>query len=331
MKKTSQKKLAYLICAVLCAITFSGCTVGETQIFFSAGPGFHNVFRIGNLKCSEKEAKVYLANTKNLYGVVGDALLWQDGFKTDMLEASLRDGVLYHLTRVYALNIYAKEQEITLTEREEESVKKAAEEYFDSLSKTERSLLDVNESDIEEMYMRYALAKKVYVLLMEQVDEEVSEDEARIIDAYVLKVNDEAMAKKVGDLLAQGTSFSNVLISYGQGDKSLQSFGRGTFPDEMEDVIFQLDNEQVSDCIHTGEGYYYVLCMNKYNEELSEANKKSVVDKRKEQTIANIISEQNQTYYSQINEELWSSISLSDFDEISSDSFFSVLDENVGF
>ena len=164
---------------------------------------------------------------------------------------------------------------------------------------------------------------------MNQVDEEVSEDEARIMDAYVLFTTDEAKAQTVASSLKNGGSFETLLGTYGEGDKTLQSIGRGEYAQEVEDVIFQLDDEEVSDCITTDEGYYFVKCMDKYNEELSETNKSNVISKRKEQVISDMISQQNEAYYSQMNTSLWEKFDTDN--SITTSNFFSVLENYITY
>lgn len=324
-----KRKICLLLSFLFVLFTFSGCTIGDRQIYFSGGTGFSNVFRIGDMKCSKEEARVYLATYKNLYGTVGDTALWEGDFKTDTILDSIKSGVISHLTRVYSLNIYAKEKEITLTENEKLLVEQAAEDYYSQLDKSDRKKLGVNQSDIEKMYLKYALAEKVYFQLMNQVDEEVSEDEARIMDAYVLFTTDEAKAQTVATSLKNGGSFETLLGTYGEGDKTLQSIGRGEYAQEVEDVIFQLDDEEVSDCITTDEGYYFVKCMDKYNEELSETNKSNVISKRKEQVISDMISQQNEAYYSQMNTSLWEKFDTDN--SITTSNFFSVLENYITY
>ncbi len=57
------------------------------------------------------------------------------------------------------------------------------------------------------MYEHYALAEKVYKQLMSGVDENVSEDEARIMEANVIYVTDETLAKDIATQLKNGASF----------------------------------------------------------------------------------------------------------------------------
>ena len=324
-----KKKILSMVCLVCMLFSFTGCTINDHVVYFTGGTGFKNVFRIGDYKCPDKEVKLYLATYRNLYDTVGDTSIWNDGFEVDTIYDSLKKNVVSHLTRVYALNIYAEENEVTLTDKERNFVEQAAEEYYSSLSKADRKALNVSKSDVEEMYLRYALAEKVYFDLMNQVDEEVSEDEARVMDAYVLFTTKEDTANYVQQALNNGLTFMNLLNMYGTGEKGLRSIPRGTMPEEVEDVIFQMEDEQVSDCIAAEDGYYFVYCVSKYNAELSESNKANVVAKRKAQVIADLIAAQNETYYSELNESLLEKMDVPD--TIETRNFFTVLDSYLTF
>ena len=324
-----KKRWLSLLCLVCMLFTFTGCTINDHVVFFTGGCGFKNVFRIGDLKCPDKEVKLYLATYRNLYDTVGDTSIWNDGFEVDTIYDSLKKNVVSHLTRVYALDIYADENGVELTDNEKTLVEQAAQEYYSSLSKSDRKVLKVSKSDVEEMYLRYALAEKVYFSLMNQVDDEVSEDEARVMDAYVLYTTKEDTANYVTQSLANGINFMNLLSLYGTGDKGLRSIPRGTMPTEVENVIFQLEDEQVSNCIQAEDGYYFVYCVSKYNSELSESNKANVVAKRKAQVIADLIATQNETYYSELNESLLEKTDVPD--EVETKNFFTVLDSYLSF
>ncbi len=326
-----KKRLSiFLSLCVAASVLITGCSMGEKTIRFGGGPGVFNVFSIGNMVCPKSEAYVYLANAKNLYGIVGDISLWSDEYPTGALEEGVKKSVLGHLTRVYTLDIYAQDHDVELNDIEQSRVSDAADEYFESLSETEKEYFGASRDDIYEMYVHYATAMKVYAALMNQVDEEVSEDEARIMDAYVLFTSSEADAKKVKKGLRDGKDFMSLLSTYGEGDTGLLSFGRGTYDEAVEDKMFSLDDEEISSQIDGPGGYYFVMCVDKYDDELSEANKASIVTKRKEEVIANIIKEQYNEYDSQLNKEFWDQLQITD-QGIETDSFFSVLESHLKF
>ncbi len=331
-KNRSKRRNAGMIALLLCmAFLLSGCSIGNTQIFFASGSGFHQVFKIGKLSCNQKEAKMYLCNYKNLYGVIGDTNLWSGDFNTDKMETSLKDAAIEHLTKVYTLDLYANEHEITLSDEEEKNVKAAAEEYYQSLTRRERSFTGASRKDVEKMYTNYALAEKVYSKLMGDVDEEVSEDEARVIDAYVLLVTDEDLANQIATKLQNSSTFERLASTYNEAPSIKTSFGRNTYPKEVDDVVFQLDDGDNSPKITTKDGYYFFQCINKYNEALSEQNKATIIQQRKEQVITDITTNLEEKYYSDFNTKLWDKINIDTDDEIQTDSFFQVLDRYVSF
>lgn len=316
-----------ILCMAL--LLFGGCSVGGTKVFFASGCGWNDVFKIGGMACSQKEAKVYLMNYKNLYGVVYDTDLWSGDFDTETVEETLKEEVLQYLTRVYTLNVYAKGQDITLDAGEEDAMEQAAAEYYESLTQAERSYCGASQADIERMYRRYALAVKVYEQLMESVDEEISEDEARVMDANLIYVTDEARANEIEQSLAAGTSFSTLAQTYNELDQTSVSFGRGQYPEAVEQVAFSLENEQISGRIAVDGGFYFIQCLNKYNQELSEANKEQIITTRQQQALENITASLEEDRYCELNEGLWSRLHVEDGTELTTDSFFRVAESHL--
>ncbi len=327
MKKNMRLASILLVVAIL----FSGCSFRGKTVFFASKSGRNEVFKIGDYVCSKEEAYIYLANYKNIYGTVYGTNLWNESYDTDTMETSIKDAVLTHLINVYALNVYATQNEITLTDAEKANVAEAASVYYESLNKQERNYTGVSKSDIEQMYMKYALAEKIYVNLMDSVDGDVSEDDARIMEAMVIFVTDEELAYTIADKLASGASFERLANTYNELDSIDVTFGRGTYDSVIEDVVFQLEDDEISDMITTEDGYYFFYCVNKYNEELSEENKITIVEERQEQAMEGVITSIKDEYYSDFNSELWEQMEVSDSADVTTNSFFTTLDSYISF
>jgi foldase protein PrsA len=324
------KKLCIFAFAICVGLTSVGCSVNGKEVYFGASSGRSTVFKIGDMKCSKKEALVYLLNEKNIYGSVDGVNLWSDSYDTDTMLGSIKDLTMEHLTRVYVLNLYANEQEITLTESEKNACKKAAGEYYDSLNSDEKSFTGARKKDIEKMYLRYALASKVYQSLMDSVDEEVSEDEARVMEAFVLFVSDEQKAKEIQGMIDYGYTFERLASTYTELDTYQVTFARDDYPDEVEEVVFNLDTDEVSGAIAADGGYYFFQCLDKYNEELSEENKAVIVEGRLKQVLDDIVDELKERYFSDMNEKLWTEIDFpKDSSELNSATFFKTLSDNL--
>lgn len=324
------KRISAFVFAICTMVTFSGCTINGKTVYFDTSSGYSTVFKIGDMKCSKKEALVYLLNEKNIYGSVNGVNLWSDDYDTETMTGSIKDLTMEHLTKVYVLNLYAAEKEIELSDAEQKACETAADEYYKSLNSAEKKFTGARKKDIKKMYMRYALASKVYRELMDSVDEEVSEDEARVMQAFVLFVKDKSTADTIQGMINYGYTFERLASTYTELDTYQVTFGRGEYPTAVDDVVFNLDTEQVSGAIEADGGYYFFQCLDKYNEELSEANKEVIIEKRRKQVLDDIIADLEDRYFSDMNTKLWSEIVFpDDTSELTSASFFKTLNEHL--
>lgn len=316
------------VCALSMALT--GCQIGNKDIVVSGTLSSRQVFTLDKSACSLKEAKVYLANYQNIYGTAYTIDLWQHDFGNASLLDYVKDITLEELTRVYTMDLLAQSQEVTLSEDETAKVAEAAKEYYASLSEDETAYMDVAEADIAEYYTHYALAQKLYHSLTNGVNEEVSDDEARVMEIMQIYVTDEDRAHEVEQKLAQGDDFASVANNYNELSAIQVTVSRDDLPDEVEEVAFQLDDNAVSGMIAAGNGYYFIKCLNKYNEELTEANKSNIVEKREKEAFDDVYNEFVASLSSRLNTDLWDGIELTTDGSIQTNSFFAVFEKYCG-
>lgn len=329
MRRKFNRLIALCLATSLAAVSLTGCKVGNTQIRLeSSGLSNHkSVFVINDYKCSPKMAKLYLSNYRNLYGSAYGMDLWQYDFGDASLEDYVKDVTLQELSRIVCMDLLAEKQQMSLTDEENNLVKQAAQEYYDSLSDAEKSYMDVHETDILEAYENYALAEKLYQTLTQGVEEEVSDDEARVIRVQQIYVSDEQTAKKVQKLLNDGDDFASVAGTYNEKGKVETTVARGDYPQDVENIAFNLDNDAQSDMIVTDDGYYFVKCLNKFEEQLTQDNKSNIRIKREKEQFEDTYQEFVDSSTFELNEALWSSITLDDTSDIQTDSFFDVYDK----
>lgn len=321
-----RRKGIWLAGALLAAQFLSGCSIGGKEVILTSGMGNRDVFRIDGVTFSLTEAKVYLANFQNIYGKTYGIDLWEQKFQNGKLKQYVKDVALSEMTRIVCMDLLAKEQEISLTEEEMEDVKRAAKTYYDSLSQAEKTYTGAGLADLEGMYEDYALANKVYHVLTEGVNAEVSDDEARIMEAMQIYLKDENKAGEVKEKLSDGEDFAAVASNYNQKTAIEISFGRREMPPEVEEVAFELDDGEVSDCIPTEEGYYYIKCINKFNEELTDANKSNIVEAREKAAFDDVYEAFISGLSSNLNERVWGEADLITDGSITTDSYFETID-----
>lgn len=308
----------------------SGCQIGNKDIVVSKTLTNKQVFTIGKTGCGVKEAMVYLANYQNIYGTAYTIDLWQHDFGDESLAEYVKDIALEELTKVYSMDLLAESQGISLSEDELAKVSEAAKEYYASLSSEEIAYMGVSEEDIKEYYSHYALAQKLYNSLTNGVNEEVSDDEARVMEIMQIFVTDEADATAVNQKLASGEDFATVANNYNEMSAIQVTVSRDDLPKEVEEIAFQLDNDQISGMIQVDNGYYFIKCLNKYNQELTEENKSNIVEKREKEAFDDVYHEFVSTQESYLNEELWNELELDVGGDIQTNSFFAVYEKYCG-
>lgn len=326
MGKNKKKVLAGALAA---ACLFGGCNIGGRQVVITSGLGSQDVFRIGSESCKLAEAKVYLANYQNIYGKSYGIDLWEQGFKTGKLKKYIKEVTLSEMAKIICMDLLARERGITLSEEERQKMKEAAEKYYKSLNKEEREFTGASEASITSMYEDYALAIKVYRSLTDGVNEEVSDDEARIMEAMQIYVKSKKEAAEVEAKLGAGEDFAAVASNYNQKPAIEITFGRGELPQEAEEAAFELDNGEVSGCIAAADGFYFVKCVNKFNEELTDANKSKIVETREKAAFDDVYEAFVAELPSRLNEKVWEDITLVTDGSITTDSFFSVIEDAI--
>lgn len=328
MKRKWVAGVAACVCSM--AVMLSGCQIGNKDIVVSNSLSNKQVFKLDKTACGLKEAKVYLTNYQNIYGTAYTIDLWQHDFGDDSLTDYVKDITLEELTRVYCMDLLAEAQEMTLSEEELAKVAEAANEYYGSLSEEEIAYMGVSELDIEEYYTHYALAQKLYNSLTDGVNDEVSDDEARVMEIMQIYVTDEQKAHEVRQKLLQGDDFASLANNYNELSAIQVTVSRDDLPSEVEEVTFQLDNDEISGMITVENGYYFIKCLNKYDEELTEANKSNIVEKREKEAFDDVYNEFVSSLNSNLNTEVWEELTLDISEEITTNSFFSVFEKYCG-
>ena len=326
--KIRTKKL--MLIPVLCAsLLCGGCEVAGRKVIFTTGLGNKDVFRIGETVCTLPEAKVYLCNYQNIYGSVYGLNLWEQASSKKQLDSYVKEMTISELARITCMDQLAEEQDISLSEEEQRKAAEAAKAYFSSLSKDEIAYMDVTEETIETLYQNYALADKLYATLTEGVNEEVSDDEARIIEGMQIFVKDSGKADEVKKRLKRGEDFASVAASCNEETRTDIKFGREDMPKEVVKEAFELENEEISGKIKTKEGYYFIKCINKYNKELTDKNKKVILEERKEKAFHTVYDKYVENSSTVLNTKMWDKLQVNLPKDVKTDSFFEVIDRHM--
>lgn len=319
-----RRKKMILIPVLCVSLLLGGCQIAGRKVVFTTGLGNKDLFRIGETVCTLPEAKVYLCNYQNIYGSVYGVELWKQESSKKELEQYVKEMTVSELARITCMDQLAKQQDISLSEEEKKQAADAAKAYFVSLTEDEIAYMDVTEETIRTLYENYALADKLYRSLTEGVNEEVSDDEARIMHAMQIFVTEKEKANVIAQRLAAGEDFISLASDYNEAQDIEVTFGRGDVPTEVEEEVFSMEDGQISLCIETASGYYFIKCVNKYDEELTQENKVKIAQEREKTAFNDAYDEFVSEQDSMLNEKLWEETKMDTSGKITTNSFFSV-------
>ena len=340
--------LAILLCMTASLLTGCGDDDKDTRVVLTTGFARDELFKIDDIKCTVPEYMVYLTNMQNRYETVYGEEIWSTSVGGVSFEENIKDSALSKIAQVKTVVLLARSRGVVLDEDEQQAVLQTAQQYWDSLSVTERDKLGVTQEMLQNMYTEYALARKVYNDMIKDVNPEISDDEARTITveqiflkAYSLNDDGEktpysdskrreirAAAEALRRQAVDGADFEQLAIDNSNSEDITVSFGTGEVDSQIETAGFKLGNDEISSVIETNDGFYILKCLSTFNREETDGNKEKIVEKRKREAFNAEYEEFVKTVTKVINNETWDEIGLIHDKAVDTADFFEIFNEN---
>lgn len=324
-KKNGIRKI--FICICMCALfmgALAGCSDG-TKVVLTTGFKKNEVFKIGSASCTLPEVMVYLTNMQNRYESIFGEEIWEAAGSGDTLQGEIKEQVLAELAQIKAMNLLASEKGTELKGTDEDRVNAAAKEYFASLSDAEKKLLGVDEKLITQMYREYATAARVYEQIVENVNPEISDDEARTITVLAIRMETEEEAREVLlKALREEADFETLASTYSEDATITYSFGKGEMEPTIESAAFDLGKNEISNCVQATTGWYVLKCISTFDEAQTQLNKERIARERRNEAFNSEYSAFVETLSRQLNEALWDTVEMLQDEAVVTDRFFEV-------
>ncbi|MGN0485467.1 MAG: peptidyl-prolyl cis-trans isomerase [Lachnospiraceae bacterium] len=322
-----KKQIKAIAVALSASLFLSGCSIAGKEIRLTTGLSKQQLFEINDTVCTMPEAKIYLMNYQNIYGTAYGVDLWKNEAYRKKMEQYIKDLTVSELSQVICMDFLAERKNVELSKEEEQKIEEAAKKYYDSLTKEEKAYTGASEKDVETLYRRYLLAQKTYQFLTDSVDSEVSDSEARVMRIQQIVVNDQAVADEVKKKLKAGNDFAGVASNYNLKKEIELTAARGELPEKVEKAAFELDDGEISKPIKTDGKIYFIKCVNKFEEELTDLNKKKILTNREQAALKEEYADLTKDLKSIFYDDIWEKTTFKVNDQIRSDSFFTVYDQ----
>lgn len=342
---TKKKFIMIIMFCLSLLLTACGGQNASTKIVLTTGFAKNEVFRIENKSCKLPEVMVYLTCMQNQYTEVFGEEIRQVSLEGVTFEENLKETVLARIAQVKTLNLLAEKKQISLNDDEIKAAGEAAEAYYRSLSKKEVETLGVTKDILFQMYSEYALAEKTYAYIIQDINPEISDDEARIVrvmDIYIktytrdgtgerIEYTDQARnqaylrAKEAYELVTEvGQPFEKVMEEYSEKPPTELSFGKGEMSEILEEAAFNMGNGEIRGIIEDEDGYHILKCVSTFDREETDRNKAIIMEERKKQVFDEEYDVFVEGLTRRLNEKLWEEVSCIQDDEVRTSLFFEI-------
>lgn len=342
--------LGGLLAAILAVVPLCGCgrEGGYSRVVFTTGFDKDEVFRIGKISCTLPEFMVYLTNTQNQYENVYGEEIWNVELEGVTLEDNIKDTVLAKIAQIKTMYLMARERGVELDDEEQQRVETIAEVYYESLTQQEVQALGVDQDTILQLYTEYAMAEKVYNQIIEGVNPEISDDEARTITIEHILIRtyttdgtgkrieySDSMKQdcyeQIAALREQAVSgeadFAELAAKYSDDETIRYSFRKGEIDEKLEEIAFRLESGEISEVVEMDSGYHLIRCISTFDREETDANKLKIVEERRGEVFGQEYDAFVETLVRSLNENLWQEITMVHDTEVNTDDFFAVYEQ----
>lgn len=318
----NRKKLCALVGACVLAAMATGCQKGASLLQNNQhDAGF-----------SKEQMMMIVANERNRYEQIYTNQIWYVAAGEDgaTFQSHLLSQVKTFLEELETMNLLAEQKGVTLTSAESIKAAQMAEAYYGGLTSEDKAYLKVNEKDVQGMYEKYYLANKLVQELTKDINLEISDSEAKVIEIQQMEFTDEAAAQEAyGRVMAEGADFAAIAKEYSGLSNVNAKIGRGETDSAYEDAAFALENGQISPVVSAQGKYYIVKCINDYDEQATLERKEQLSTERKDNVFRQIYDQFQETNQISLDSDLWNSLTFSENDGTTTSDFFKIYQQYV--
>ena len=269
-----------------------GCNSDTPIIGTFFGLEDNQVFKVDKLICTKPEYMIQVLDTANSYkaGLGGTADWNAKVTKTKTLNDYIMDKVKENVSVKYTMAAMAKEKQVSLSGGEEEAVKRAASQYYASLTDAEKEFTGAKEKDVAKLYKNYKLADKVFEKVTEEQDASVSDEETRAAKISYIRMSADKHSKEYIDKWLKYARM-NVKNNYQPFSREAKQFSdddtyekiiyKNEAKKDFEKKVFDMDSGELSGIIQDGKDYYIIRCEDNYLKKESLDNKNKLIEQNK--------------------------------------------------
>jgi foldase protein PrsA len=287
------------------------------------------ILTVGDVKVPYNEVMVYVLLLKDMYEPNFTNVIWDYKLDTGSTFGEMaREEVLNQIIQLKIMTQEANNLDTTLTDDELIEIENSANEYLSGISKEDREAYGIDYDTVFGVCKDNYLSEKVFDVATMDVDTSISDEEAKQVTVYQIKVSTvskdkngenislsdeekEAALKKAKKLLKKvkkEEDFYTFALSNSDESQVEYTIGRGDKSDAYIDAAFALEEGKISKVIEDEEGYYILYCVDSFNEDATAQKKEEIISERQDEAFQKMYKEWLENYTVKIKKDNWAKI-----------------------
>ena len=320
MTEKSFKKMVGAAAVVLAALSLTACKGVEINGKTENIAGY-----------TEAQTMLVLGSERNRYQSVFGTEVWSlpvSGEREDSYGAYFVDKMKEFLQDIRTLDLLAEEKGIAPGSADMERLRQLTTEFYSGLTEDDFALMrNCTEQDVLTMYISYFTACQTAEYLLQGVDTEVPDADAKVIEVQQIVVSDQAQADQLWqEVNVEGANFAYYARQSSEDPDITLTLAKSEKDDLLYQTAFSLEENEISDVFEQDGRYYILKCTNAYDQKATQERKEKLESAIRSTTFRNSYQEYADQHIIRFREDFWDSIDLSEYPDSTANNFFSLYD-----
>lgn len=324
-----KKVTSYLAGVLLILLLFTGC---KQKIVITTGFEEGQLIKISGKIVDLSETMILLLGDKASYDKGLDENFWSIKYKDKTMLEYFKQEEKEAIIRINILSEFAKSKNVTLSDEDSEVVKKATEMYLENSDSQLLSNYGIEEKDVKSLIEKIILSEKVYEEIVSNYNAEISDEKARVM--YVSYIYLDAKQEKAADIaneiynkLLEGNDMKTVSESYDYASYAEEYITRADFSEEQSNIIFKLQDGQLSEILEENNRLYIIKCVKHYDETMSNANKLVLIEQEKTAEFEKEYAPFKNSIDIEFNTELWKELNFAGTENVIAPDIYDIIEK----
>lgn len=297
MKARNKKATAVLAVILAAAMGFSGCSVKNKAV--ATVNGEEIPYEVANFYVRYNQATIESYYMQQL----GEDMWSQELSEGKTYEESMKEEFIGALKKMYILEDHMKDYKVELSDKDKESIKKAAKQFMEDNDKKTLEFMTASQETVERVMTLMTIEQRMTTAIQADADTKVSDKEAAqkkmTYVSFPFSTTDEEgntkqatddekkeLKKKADELKEQADKGGDMTkLAEKAGQKAVpMTFDKDntTVNADLIKAADKLKKGEVTEVISTDDGYYVAKLDSTFDKDGTEDKKKSIINERKQ-------------------------------------------------